>query len=201
MFQDTPTKQGSTPEEVTLVEAVDLHISSGEKKARDLLKNREYMKKYMQSKKGPEKVKEKITPPAPPPKRKKPMAAPTKAKKSIPFSAFEHARLFHSVFYDIDEAKEHLDLLMTGMSRHQLDAYDPKLKNPWMGIAECFNDPLNLYKNLIPSDENCGEDIINPANLLHAEDVVQYRDWAKLKDVWNKIRGVITAMLVDYKRR
>jgi hypothetical protein len=109
--------------------------------------------------------------------------------------------LFHSIFDDSDEAKEHLDLLMTGMSRHQLDANDPKLKNPWMGIAERFNDPLNLYENLIPSDENCGEEIINPANLLVVEDVVQYRDWTKLKDLWNKIRAVITTMLVNYKRR
>ena len=71
-----------------------------------------------------------------------------------------------------------------------------------MGIAERFNDPLNLYENLTPSDESCGEDILNPANLLQVEDVVQYRDWAKLKDLWNKIRGVvITAMLVKYKRR
>ena len=182
-----------------MFEALDLHISSEEKKARDLLKKREYMKKYRKSKKGPKKLKEKITPPAPPPKRKKQKAEPTKAKKSIPFSSYEHVRLFHSIFDDNEKAKEHIDLLMTGMSRHQLDANDPKLKNPWMGIAERFNDPRNLYENLIPLDENCGEDIINPANLLQVEDVVHYRDWAKLKDVWNNIRGVITAMLVNYK--
>jgi hypothetical protein len=180
---------------------VDLILSSEEKKAKELLKNREYMKKYMQSKKGPEKAKEKKTPTAPPPKRKKTKATPPKAKKATPFSAYEHARLFHSVFDDSDEAKEHLDLLMTGMSRHQLDANDPKLKIPWMGIAERFNDPLNIYENLIPTDENCGEDIINPANLLVVEDVVQLRDCVKLKDLWNKIRGVITAILANYKRR
>jgi hypothetical protein len=58
-----------------------------------------------------------------------------------------------------------------------------------------------LCENLIPQDENCGEDIINPANLLEVGDGVEHRDWAKLKDLWNKIRGVIIAMLVKYKRR
>ena len=62
---------------------------------------------------------------------------------------------------------------MTVMSRHQLDANDPKQKNPWMGIAERFNDPLNLYENMIPEDENCGEDILNPANLPEGEDGVE----------------------------
>jgi hypothetical protein len=84
---------------------------------------------------------------------------------------------------------------MTGMSRHHLDANDPKLNNPWMGIVGRFNDPLDLYENMIPEDENCGEDILNPANLLEGEDGVEYRDWAKLKDLWNKIRGAITTTL------
>jgi hypothetical protein len=70
-----------------------------------------------------------------------------------------------------------------------------------MGIAERFNDPLDIYENLIPTNENCGEDIINPAKLLEIEDLVERRDWAKLKDLWNKFRAAITPMLVNYKRR
>jgi MarR-like DNA-binding transcriptional regulator SgrR of sgrS sRNA len=50
MFQRTPTQEGA-PEEVTLVELVDV-LSSEEKKAKDLLKKREYMQKYRLSKRG-----------------------------------------------------------------------------------------------------------------------------------------------------
>ena len=64
-----------------------------------------------------------------------------------------------------------------------------------MGIAERFNDPLKLYENLIPQDENCGEDIINPTNLLEVGDGVEHRYWAKLKDLCNKIRGVRPSQL------
>jgi len=198
LFQHTPTQE-ATPSEVTLIESVNL-LSSEERKAKELLRRRAYMKTYRKSKKGPEKANE-IKNPASPKKRKSSKADPPNKKKSQPFSASEHARLFHSIFDDSDEAKEHLDLLMTGMSRQQLDANDPKQKNPWMGIVERFNDPLNIYENLIPTDENCGEDIINPANLLVVEDIVVRRDWAKLKDLWNKIRAAITPMLVNYKRR
>ncbi len=135
-------------------------------------------------------MKEIKTTPAPPQKRKKSKATPPKSKNPFPFPRLMHARLFHSIFDDSDEAKEHLDLLTAGMSRHQLDANDPKLKTLWMGIAERFNDPLNNYENLIPTDENCGEDIINPANLLEGENVVQNRDWAKIKRFVEEYQGI-----------
>ena len=56
---------------------------------------------------------------------------------------------------------------------------------------------MNL-KNLFPDDENCGEDIIEPSHFLENEEP---RDWAKLKELWNKIKGAITSMLVNYNRR
>ena len=62
------------------------------------------------------------------PKKKAIEGRSPEKKKSLPFSASEHARLFHSIFYDSDEAKEHLDLLMTCMARQKLDANDPKNK-------------------------------------------------------------------------
>ena len=77
MFQRTPTQE-EAPEEGSLIESVDV-LSSEEKKARDLLKNREYMQKYRLSRKGPEKVKVKKTPTAI--KRKTSEATPPKQKK------------------------------------------------------------------------------------------------------------------------
>ncbi len=77
LFQRTPTQERA-PEEGTLIESVDV-LSSEEKKARDLLKNREYMQKYKLSKKGPEKVKVKKNPTAK--KRMTSEAAPPKQKK------------------------------------------------------------------------------------------------------------------------
>jgi len=131
-------------------------------------------------------------------KKKKKKPSPPKKTKAQPFSDGEHARLFHTIFDFTDEARATLDLLLTGMSRHQLDANDPKLKNPWMDIAERYNDPENDWENLFPDDENCGEDIIDPSHLLENEEP---RDWIKLKELWNKIRAAITTMLVQYNKR
>ena len=57
--------------------------------------------------------------------------------------------MFHTIFDDTDEDNASLDLLLTGVSRHQLDANGPKLKNPWMDIAERYNDPGNEFKKLV----------------------------------------------------
>jgi hypothetical protein len=83
LFQHTPTQE-ATPSEVTLIESVDL-LSSEERKAKELLRRRAYMKTYRKSKKGPEKVNEKNSLVASPKKRKSSKADPPKKKNLRPF--------------------------------------------------------------------------------------------------------------------
>jgi hypothetical protein len=92
LFQPTLSTQAETPEEGTLNDLVDVVLSSEEKKARDLLKTREYRQKYILSKKAPEEVEVKKTPTTR--KRKaSEEATPEKTnKQALPFSAFEHER-------------------------------------------------------------------------------------------------------------
>ena len=122
-----------------------------------------------------------------------------KKERTVPYAASEYARLFHTIFDDTDEAKETLDLLLTRMSRIQLDANDKRLKNPWIVIEERFNDIDNEWENLFPDHEHCGADIIDPSQPLLVG--ANSRDWLQLKDgLWKKVRGEISAMLVNYNR-
>ena len=45
---------------------------------------------------------------------------PAKKKKIQPFSGSEHARLFHTIFHDTDNAKATLDLLLTHNSHRNM---------------------------------------------------------------------------------